>query len=754
MYGAAEPGGEEALPARRQRVQQALPVLLVGIGMCAMLAVAAVAHLSHTRSTVALLGMDSTLTASATAAGFGALGNVGQGDRVNLLGTLGSLAAKPAPKAHAAKPAPAHAVQPMGGSFAKGIVKMAEADAQRHLAQTNKAVASRMPAAEMFKERAAALEAKGKLLREEESRVVAAARKEETAYVHAMDKADAARNRAKKALDTTVKAARAPAVAAKAPAMAAKAPAVAAANSGSVAKEVASMVMSAIEPELKAQQAEIAKLADAKETQQGGAVPAAQAPARVAAVPANPVLEFRGQLQQFPPAFPKHWAQVKKTQETQKAAEKKPDSFQVELQRFMGKAKPFTHPPKKVKTLQRVEVPGERVHGNRKAAEDYKIHVDERYTDAGEGAYGHGEETEWAEPTYTGYHAKGSPCNVGGSCNHYVQGERFNLQDHEHWRKHFLKRYKKACEDGNGNLLEGQEPCEADDEDADEPDGEVVKLGDEQVMRSLDDYVPPNDAYIHNLLTSGAPGVDHFGHLAPMSRQNFDLMYGEDSQRNLHNAFGHDIHSPGRGGLDHVDRADRADDIKLGDDQLGDDDEEVPVALTMPRFPGPDPDHFDHWYWESPLNQELLNGKYWKRLKKDGMMDRIMPAREAYRTQIGDSHDRHPLPDLVVGSWNQGFGYGPSEEEPQPFDHARKETHGENWKNRVFTGTHEDMEMEKGVVISPSFAVHTCVLPAALLLRVAPVREDSARCSLPYFLLHACMPLCSRVHACTHARVP
>ena len=40
-----------------------------------------------------------------------------------------------------------------------------------------------------------------------------------------------------------------------------------------------------------------------------------------------------------------------------------------------------------------------------------------------------------------------------------------------------------------------------------------------------------------------------------------------------------------------------------------------------------------------PLNQELLNGKYWKRLKKDGMMDRIMPAKEAYSHQIGDGQD-------------------------------------------------------------------------------------------------------------------
>jgi len=447
------------------------------------------------------------------------------------------------------------------------------------------------------------------------------------------------------------------------------------------------MVMSAIEPELQAQQAEIAKLADARGKQ------SADKPKEEKAEPKK--LTADRHAEKFPPAFPEHFAAVK-AQKTTQMKSKKHDSFQAELSRFMDTARPYTYPAKKIKTLQKTEIPGRRVHGNRKSQEDYKIPVEDDHpsaSDAGEGAYGHEEEAEWLNE-----HAKGSPCNTAGACTHYAGGHVFNLQDHEHWRKHFLKRYKKACEDGNGNLLEGEEPCVADDEDADEKPDEVVKIGDEQLMRSLDDYVPPNDAYIHNLLTSGTYGVDHFGHLAPMSSQNYDLMYGEDSKENIRNAFGHDIHSPGRGGLDHVDREDRADDVKLGDDQIGDDDEEVPTALTMPMFPGPDPDHFDHWYWESPLNQELLNGKYWKRLKKDGMMDRIMPAKEAYSHQIGDGHDRHPLPDLVVGSWNQGFGYGPSKEEPLPFEHARKETHGEHFKDRVFTGTHEDMEMEKGVV--------------------------------------------------------
>ena len=695
-YGAAT--GEEVLPERRgRRMQRSLPVLLVGVGMCAMLAVASVVHLSYTSrsaSAVALLGRDSESASAATAAGFGALGVVHKSDRVNMLGSLGSLAEAAAHGKDAA--------EAMGGSFAEGIVKMAEADAKRHVATANTGITSDLSEAEKMAQKAAALELKSRDLHEEELRINAAAKKEKAAYVLAMEKADAARTSAKKALDTTVHARRVSSAKKAQDTKAVKGRAATAVESGAIAKEVASMVMSAIEPELKAQEAEIAKLANVKKAEKKSADgKAPEVSESAAAAPTNSVLEFRNsKSRQLPPAFPEHFSQVKEMQEKQIPKEKKPaDSFQAELQRFMDKARPFTHPAKKVRTLPRAEVPGERVHGNRKAQSDYKIYTDKRYTDAGEGAYGHGVEGQWAAPHFqTGYKVKGSPCNGAGSCNHYVPGHHFVLQDHEHWRKHFLKRYKKPCEDGNGNLLEGSEPCVADDEDADEPGDEVVKLGDEQVMRSLDDYVPPNDAYIHNLLTSGTYGVDHFGHLAPNSRQNYNMMYGEDSKAILKNSFGHEIHSPGRGGLDHVDREAREDDVKLGDDQLGDDDEEVPIALTNPQFPGPDPDHFDHWYWESPLNQELLNGRYWKRLKKDGLMDREMPAAEAYRSQIGDGHDRHPMPDLVLGSWNQGFGYGPSKAEPSPFVHARKETHGEHWKDRVFTGTHEDMEMEKGVV--------------------------------------------------------
>jgi len=86
---------------------------------------------------------------------------------------------------------------------------------------------------------------------------------------------------------------------------------------------------------------------------------------------------------------------------------------------------------------------------------------------------------------------------------------------------------------------------------------------------------------------------------------------GEASQRNFQKDLElHKLHSPGRGGMDHLDRAEAAMRVRIGDQQVGDDDEEVPIAMTHPRFPGPDPDHFDHWFWNSGLNQELLNGRY------------------------------------------------------------------------------------------------------------------------------------------------
>ena len=59
---------------------------------------------------------------------------------------------------------------------------------------------------------------------------------------------------------------------------------------------------------------------------------------------------------------------------------------------------------------------------------------------------------------------------------------------------------------------------------------------------------------------------------------------------------------------------------------------------------GAEPDRFDHWRWNSSVNQELLNGRYWKHLKRDGMTDRLTPANEAYSQLRGASHDRSAAP--------------------------------------------------------------------------------------------------------------
>ena len=44
-------------------------------------------------------------------------------------------------------------------------------------------------------------------------------------------------------------------------------------------------------------------------------------------------------------------------------------------------------------------------------------------------------------------------------------------------------------------------------------------------------------------------------------------------------------------------------------------------------------------------------------MRKDGLMDRVVPAGDAYKHQTAGGSDRHPIADLMFGSWNQGFGY-------------------------------------------------------------------------------------------------
>ena len=81
--------------------------------------------------------------------------------------------------------------------------------------------------------------------------------------------------------------------------------------------------------------------------------------------------------------------------------------------------------------------------------------------------------------------------NVGVSVNFNAQEMRGEsatnfhstaLQDDEFHAKRLEQRFNEA-------------------EEEEEPE-EVVNLGDSQVGGSLDDYVPPEDAYVHNLLTS------------------------------------------------------------------------------------------------------------------------------------------------------------------------------------------------------------------------------------------------------------
>lgn len=349
-YGAAEKG-EEA-PYRERRSLRALPVLIVGIGMLAMMAVATVVHMSNTSTTAAisLLTKDSQLAVSATAAGFGALGSVGKGDKNNILGSLGSLDTKLAHK----QPV----VEPMEGSFATGIVRMAEADAKRNLAKANKSTVSKLQEVKQIEQKELALQAQSKELRAEQVRVTEGLRKENVAYARAMAQAEAARSHAKTTLTRTV--------------MAAKAPAVSGADASSVAKEVASMVMAAIQPELQAQQAEIAKLADAKEAQPKEAQPEEQKADFIAAKEKkvgaeqpeekreHEPIKFDYHGQKLQPAFPEHFAKVQEERaqmkQPQMKAEKQQDSFQSELSRFMSQSRPFTHPPKKVQTLPKAEV--------------------------------------------------------------------------------------------------------------------------------------------------------------------------------------------------------------------------------------------------------------------------------------------------------------------------------------------------------------------------------------------------------------
>ncbi|EKX38073.1 hypothetical protein GUITHDRAFT_115833 [Guillardia theta CCMP2712] len=415
----------------------------------------------------------------------------------------------------------------------------------------------------------------------------------------------------------------------------------------SMAKDIARMVIQDLEPKIEKEDAKISNL-QMKMQSLGQHV---DTTAKAADAP--------DAKNKFPPAFPDHWhhsAVAKRTTLKQPAT-----SFDRELKDFLRPSKAAALEP--------------RVHGHRKSMADYLL-VNATKEEIGQGAPGDGEETTWFHPEH-----KGSPCSVSGNCNHNLP---FKLQDHEYWREKYLAKYRDQPEgeEGKGEKV-GEE-------------AEKRALGNEVVMRSLDDFVTPNDAYVHNLLTSGAYGVDHFGHMPPKSEKNEDLMYGRGFKKYVRDVWGKELQEPGKGGMKAMYRD--GDYNKVGDEVIGGEDKEVPIGLTMPEFPGTDHDHFDHWKWDSSMNQELLNGAYWRHLRKDGFMDRVMPADEAHLSKIGASHDRKPLTDFVLGSWNQGFGYGPTKKDPQPFIRARKETHGADHMHRVFTGTHESIEERKGVV--------------------------------------------------------
>jgi len=165
-------------------------------------------------------------------------------------------------------------------------------------------------------------------------------------------------------------------------------------------------------------------------------------------------------------------------------------------------------------------VKGKVVEGHQKSLFDYNL---DPSADPGEDVW-----------PYKAGAAMGSPCSVPGACNHHAEGEGWQLQDDAHYAKKMYKRF--------------------DEPEEEEPLDEKVELGDSQVGGYFDDYVPPDDAYAHSLMTSSGAlfpnSLDHFGHLAPNSKANIDLMYGPwwhaTVDRTLEN---HKLHSQGRGAL-------------------------------------------------------------------------------------------------------------------------------------------------------------------------------------------------------------
>jgi len=201
--------------------------------------------------------------------------------------------------------------------------------------------------------------------------------------------------------------------------------------------------------------------------------------------------------------------------------------------------------------------------------------------------------------------------------------------------------------------------------------------------------VTPNDAYAHNMLTSGTDGYDHFGFLSPGSVQNDEIMYGTAYNSSVPGILDEDTGthpSPSRGGI--VQNV-------VGDHQVGMSDTEVPAGMAEPDFPGANPDRFGKWSAASDLNQDMVNGAYWRELKQDGVLDRDVPTDEANAQKYAGSHDRHPVPDLALNSWHMGFGRS-AKGSKQPWEVERERMYGDDWRSKVNTGTHEEVEKHLG----------------------------------------------------------
>ncbi|EKX34961.1 hypothetical protein GUITHDRAFT_146867 [Guillardia theta CCMP2712] len=303
------------------------------------------------------------------------------------------------------------------------------------------------------------------------------------------------------------------------------------------------------------------------------------------------------------------------------------------------------------------------VRGHQKSLKDYNF--DSQAKD--------GEET-WT----AGLQYKGGPCSFPGACNH----GKFVYQ-------------------GDDSYMAGRHNRYAKDEEKEDESGEVKSTGtgeeegleDAQLMNSLDDYVSSDDAEMHDLLTSSAPRVDHFGHLAPNSIANQKIMYGPWYHQVEANMVGHPIHPEGKG------RRITAEEVKeaqekagtefyqdyyptkeLGDDQIGGEDEEVPVPKAKQEEASMVEDHLGALEPESEENQRIVNGKYWKELRRDGLRDRVVGQEEGERQLVGATRDR-TLADHVTDFHFYSF----------PRD-----------DKKIFTGTDEDVENKIGTLGSNS----------------------------------------------------